>query len=125
MNYYPKAYSPTINWGIYNEPHAIGDFLKAQCHFQKRMKVKPCGVFICEQYPFVAASPDAIVIYDCCGSRPLEVKNPYKHQDMTIKNCAEQKDSCLQVLDIGTVSLKYEHTYYAKFSFRYLPLEQR
>ena len=120
MNYYPKAYSPAINWGIYNEPHAIADFLKAQRGFHKHMKVKPCGVFVCEQYPFVAASPDAIVTCDCCGSRPLEVKNPYKHRDMTIKNYAEQKDSCLQVLDIGTVSLKYEHTYYAQVQLQIL-----
>ena len=27
MNYYPKAHSPAINWGVYNEAGAISDFL--------------------------------------------------------------------------------------------------
>lgn len=61
MNYYPKAHSPAINWGVYNEPFAIANFLKAQRGFHKHMKGNTCGVFVCAQYPFIAASPDAIV----------------------------------------------------------------
>ena len=96
MNYYPKAHSPAINWGVYNEPFAIANFLKAQRGFHKHMKVNTCGVFVCAQYPFIAASPDAIVTCDCCRVRPLEVKNPYKYRHMSIRNYAAQKDSCLK-----------------------------
>ena len=60
MNYYPKTHTPAINWGVYNEPGAISDFVKAQRRYHKNMKVKSCGVFICAQYPYLAASPDAI-----------------------------------------------------------------
>ena len=79
MNFYPKTHTPAINWGVYNEPGAISDFVKAQHRYHKNMKVKPCGVFICAQYPYLAASPDAIITCDCSGDRPLEVKNPLEY----------------------------------------------
>jgi len=120
MNYYPKAHSPAINWGIYNEPHAIADFVKAQRGFHKHMKVKPCGVFVCGQYPFIAASPDAIVTCDCCGDRPLEVKNPFKYRHMFIQNYAAQMDSCLEILENGKISLKYDHAYYTQVQLQIL-----
>ena len=84
MNYYPKAHSLAINWGVYNEADAISDFLKSQRTFHKNMKVRDCGFFVCVQYPYLGASPDAIVTCDCCGKRPLEVKSPFKYRHMPI-----------------------------------------
>ncbi len=120
MNYYPQAHSPAIHWGIYNEPHAIADFLKAQRGFHKHMKVDTCGVFVCAQYPFIAASRDAIVTCGCCGVRPLEVKNPFKYRHMSIRNYAAQKDSCLKILENGTISLRYDHAYYTQVQLQIL-----
>lgn len=120
MNYYPKAHSPAIHWGIYNEPHAIAGFKKAQRGFHKHMNVDTCGVFVCTQYPFIAASPDAIVTCDCCGVRPLEVKNPFKYRHMSIRNYAAQKDSCLKIVENGAISLRYEHAYYTQVQLQIL-----
>ena len=120
MSYYPKAHFPAINWVTYNEPHAIADFVKAQRGFHKHLKVKPCGVFVCGQYPFIAASPDARVTCDCCGDRPLEVKSPFKYRHMSIQNYAVQKDSCLEILENGTIALKYDHTYYTPIQLQIL-----
>lgn len=69
MNYYRNAHSPEINWGVYNEPGAISDFVKAQ-RPHKNMKVTPCGVFICAQYlctlphPLMPLSPVTVVVTD-------------------------------------------------------------
>ena len=123
MNYYTKAHSPAINWGVYNEPGAISDFVKAQRPFHKNMKVTPCVVFICAQYPYLATSPDAIITCDCCGDRPLEVKNPFKYRHMSIQNYARQKDSCLEVKSNGTISLKYSHNFYAQTQLQFLSTE--
>jgi len=63
------------------------------------------GVFITLQFSF------SFCYYSHTGNCQLEnnaskrSRFDYdKHRDMTIKNYAEQKDSCLQVLDIGTVA---------------------
>ena len=109
VNYYPKAHSPVINWGVYNEACAISDFLKSQHIFHKNMKVRECGFFICAEYPYLGVSADAIVTCDCCGKRPLEVKNPFKYRHMPIAEYAKQKDSCLEAHSDGTISLKYNH----------------
>ena len=120
MNYYPKAHSPAINWGVYNEAGAISDFLKSQRTFHKNMRVRDCGLYICAQYPYLGASPDAIVTCDCCGNRPLEVKNPFKYRHMPITEYAKQKDSCLEAHSDGTISLKYDHQYYSQVQLQML-----
>ena len=123
MNYYPKAHSPAINWGVYKEAGAISDFLKSQRTFHKNMKVRDCGFFICAQYPYLGASPDAIVTCDCCGKRPLGVKNPFKCRHMPIAEYAKQKDSCLETHSDGTISLKYNHQYYSQVQLQMLSVE--
>ena len=85
------------------------------------MKVNPRGVFVCGQYPFIAASPDVIVTCGCCGGRPLEVKkNHSKYRHRSIQNYSVQRDSCLEILEIGTISLKYNHTYYTQVQWQIL-----
>ena len=96
MNYYPKAHSPAISWGVYNEAGAISDFLKSQRTFHKNMRVRDCGLYICAQYLYLGASPDAIVRCDCCGNRPLEVKNPFKYRHMPITEYAKKKTAALK-----------------------------
>ena len=87
------------------------------------MKVRDCGFFICAQYPYIGASPDAIVTCDCCGKRPLEVKNPFKYRHMPIAEYAKQKDSCLETHSDGTISLKYNHQYYSQVQLQMLSVE--
>ena len=90
MNYYPKTHTPAINWGVYNEPGAISDFVKAQRRYHKNMKVKSCGVFICAQFPYLAASPDAIITCDFSGDGPLEVKNPLEYANSHSSHCHQR-----------------------------------
>jgi len=124
MNYYPKAHFLAINWGVYNEAGAILDFLKSQRTFHKNMKVRECGFFISAQYPYLGASPEAIVTCDCCGKkRPLEVKNPFKYKHMPIAEYAIQKDSCLETHSDGTIFLKHNHQYYSQVQLQMLSVE--
>lgn len=39
---------------------------------------------------------------------------------MSIQNYAVQKDSCLEILENGTISLKYDHTYYTQVQLQIL-----
>ena len=75
--------------------------------------------------PYLAASPDAIITCDCCGDRPLEVKNPFKYRHMSIQNFAQQKDSCLEVKSDGTISLKYRHQYYGQSQLQMLSVASK
>ena len=119
MNYYPKAHSPAINLGVYNEAGAISDFLKSQHTFHKNMKVRDCGFFICAQYPYLLVP----FLHVTCGKRPLEVKNPFKYRHMPIAEYAKQKDSCLEAHSDGTISLKYNHQYYSEVRLQMLSVE--
>lgn len=51
----------------------------------------PSGFHISYEFPFLGASPDAIVSCDCCETRILEVKCPYcletKTKTMADLNC--------------------------------------
>ena len=97
MNYLPPAHSPAIDWGNYNERYAVNNFEKLIRRKHKTMKIVPCGLILYGQLPIMAASPDGLVTCKCCGTRPLEVKNPFKHRALSIPKFAEQPDSCLQV----------------------------
>ena len=114
MCYTSGAYSPAIHWGKYNEPIAIEKFLKLNRRRHKSMVLKQCGVILVNDMPIIAASPDAIVECACCGSIPLEVKNPYKFRGLSINKLAEQPDSCLQITSCGQIKLKADHPYYCQ-----------
>lgn len=116
MNYGPSAYSPAIHWGRYNEKSALKMFFNTNRTQHKGLKVKDCGLYICNKYPMLAASPDAMITCKCCGPQPypLEVKNPYKYRGLTITALAQQSDSCLEFTFDGQVKLKANHSFYTQ-----------
>ena len=110
--YRPPAYSPAIHWGQYNEDKAIEAFFKCRRSKHKKLKIQRCGVILCDKNPIIAASPDAIVSCSCCGDRPLEVKNPFTHRNLSIPDYTKQPDSCLYFTTTGEINLKRNHDYY-------------
>lgn len=112
MGYRPPAYSPAIHWGQYNENVAIKEFFKCKRSQHKNMKIHKCGVVLWNTNPIIAASPDALVSCSCCGVRPLEVKNPFTHRDLSISQFASQPNSCLHITSSGEIKLKTNHDYY-------------
>ncbi|KAG1650241.1 OTU domain-containing protein [Nymphon striatum] len=65
--------------------------------------------------PFLGASPDGIIMSDCCGLGVLEIKCPYKHRDTLIDIAATQdKAFCLD----NTLTLKKNHQYYSQLQLQ-------
>jgi len=92
-------------------------------HYKKRnmLTVTQTGLYICQQYPFIAATPDGIIHCSCpadsqCTAKGkkgcLEVKNPFTSDK--IADWAEKPSSCLTVNKDGTLKLKNTHQYYAQ-----------
>ena len=65
--------------------------------------VQDSGLFIDPKLPWLAASPDGIVIDKLSGQRMLclEVKCPFKHKDRKVEEaCRKDKDFCLQIQEL-------------------------
>ena len=77
----------------------------------QNLKMKNCGFFICLKYPFLGATPDRILNCECCGTMPLEVKNPFKGRSLPITEYSLLKTGCL-VKHGNDISLKKTHSYY-------------
>ena len=81
----------------------------------KIVQVQSCGMFVDHHNPWLAGSPDAIVIDSsevkyCKGC--LEVKCPYVCHSRSIKDaCKEVNGFCLVVKD-GTLQLSKSHMYF-------------
>nr|XP_018903417.1 PREDICTED: uncharacterized protein LOC109034621 [Bemisia tabaci] len=98
--------SAATDWGNDHEDEALKKFEDV---FGKQ--TKKCGVFIDLERPYLAASPDALVIGE---KAVVEIKCPYSARAMTILEAAEKKrDFCLQRDPAtGTVALKRNHDYF-------------
>ena len=119
----PRRFSsPATTWGIENEAVAIQKYIDHQhsCGANE-LTVGPCGFIVCEQYPFLGATPDGTVYDPTDPEHPfgfLEVKCPYSHKDRTPAEACAMPGFCCQ-LDSQTdgseqVKLRRNHPYYAQ-----------
>lgn len=90
-------------YGNENERNAIRDFEKLAGR-----TVVSCGLFIHQDYPFLAASPDGLVGDDAL----VEVKCPYKGKDLTPEEAIMGKQIQFAVLENGSFALKRTDRYY-------------
>ena len=117
-----KFSSPATTWGIENESKAIQAYVehKKSCGISE-LTVGPCGFFICEDYPFLGATPDSTVYDPSNSSHPfgfLEVKCPYSHRDRSPAEACAIPGFCSQLgtLPDGSnqVTLRRNHPYFAQ-----------
>ena len=99
-------------WGENNEKRARGQFMDTLKHKNEHVNidVMDCGLHICEDKPFIAASPDGIVECDCCGQSVVEIKCPYNHRDKSLKDPI--KGFYLDESTEGGMRLNNNHPYY-------------
>ena len=102
--------TPAVLWGRDNENEAIKNFTDAVTQGHTECKVEKTGMRICEDKPFIGASPDAVVKCTCHGKGVVEVKCPYKYKDSTIAEILASKDSCLN----QSLELKHGHPYFSQ-----------
>ncbi|XP_043975845.1 uncharacterized protein LOC122832807 [Gambusia affinis] len=120
----PKVQTRAMTWGIEKEAEVVRRYqtLKSAA-LGRPVQVLECGLFIDGQRPWLAASPDGIVVDKRSGRRLLclEVKCPYKHRHQSVEDaCRDDPAFCLQLLDGDTpgqapvYALKKSHSYFTQ-----------
>ncbi|XP_033100761.1 uncharacterized protein LOC117104176, partial [Anneissia japonica] len=119
MGYYGNASSPALTWGKVNENIARKQYLAYHRLHNKHSGVscQETGLWINLDCPYVAASPDGVMFCKQCGTGLIEIKNPYTHRHLPIKELACQKGSFLAI-ENGLTQLKRTHAYYAQIQIQ-------
>ena len=68
---------PALKYGRSMESDVANSFEEISKKSHRNVVTKECGLFLCEEIPFVGGSPDPIVGCDCCGQSCLEIKCPF------------------------------------------------
>ena len=96
-----------LQWGCDHESDAMQQYMALT-----GICVEECGVFLTEEYPYLATSPDGIIHLTNEEFGVIEVKCPYKHREHTIADACKDAGFCLYTDESGKVQLKRTHNYY-------------
>ena len=102
-------------WGKENEEAARQEYAELMSDHAD-LEVRSSGLWVCESYPFLGASPDAMVSCTCCGEGILEIKCPYSLREASIKESCGKGDFCLS----AEGELKQSHQYYHQIQLQLL-----
>ncbi|XP_065289012.1 uncharacterized protein [Dermacentor albipictus] len=111
--FYPngKAMSEAIAYGRKHEKDAVDLYVQLQQMRGTNVQSHETGLHIHPQYPFLAASPDRIIVLD--GEEGLlEVKCPLSKKGLTIEEASEDRKFCCALEEDNEVVLKKDHPYY-------------
>ncbi|KAM7309489.1 uncharacterized protein ISCGN_013120 [Ixodes scapularis] len=76
-----KFSTPATRWGLDHEEEAVQSYVGKVKSAHAIFTYRRAGLYLSTRYPHLAASPDAVVQCDCCGSGLVEVKCPYTQRD--------------------------------------------
>ena len=68
---------PALKYGREMEVNAVNKFKCILSETHKNVKIVDCGLYLDEQFPYIGASPDRIILCSCCPKACLEVKCPF------------------------------------------------
>ena len=99
--------TPGLKWGRDNEDRARNEYIKFTNGKHNNLVVRPSGLVIHPNYPLLGASPDGFVCCDCCESRVLDIKCPFKYPatSPTADKPLSDPNFCLQKNAKGDVAL--------------------
>ncbi|KAH7944973.1 hypothetical protein HPB49_003781 [Dermacentor silvarum] len=103
-------------YGIANEAKALQRYEEALRNTGRDVQLQCTGLFVNPEYPWLGASPDAIV-YDPSEDPPwgcVEVKCPYSLKDADSEKLLTARDTCVDFDNLQHPSLKIEHPYFAQ-----------
>ena len=119
---HPKQVStPAMNWGKTNESTALSECTKYyRALGNTNIVVCKAGFVVCEEHPFLGASPDAYVhdphAEDTYGL--AEIKCPFKYRNICPNDAAKESDFCSKIVSTpegrSVLELKHSHAYYAQ-----------
>ncbi|KAH7980458.1 hypothetical protein HPB49_016325 [Dermacentor silvarum] len=107
---------PAVRYGIANEAKALQRYEEALRNTGRDVQLQCTGLFVNPEYPWLGASPDAIV-YDPSEDPPwgcVEVKCPYSLKDADSEKLLTARDTCVDFDNLQHPSLKIEHPYFAQ-----------
>lgn len=112
-------YSPATEWGKANEHTAILHYEEKQrADGHRDLYTSPSGFVVCEEYPFLGASPDAVVYDPSDKANPFglaEVKCPYSCRFITPEEaCSRSSFFCTFDQTTSKVKLARSHPYYCQ-----------
>ncbi|XP_043232089.1 uncharacterized protein LOC122386699 [Amphibalanus amphitrite] len=93
---------PAVRWGKANESQALEKYAEVTGR-----AVQKCGLFVCVDMPFLAASPDGV-----CSDRLVKIKCPYKKEVRESETLLDAGYLPLVKDENGKVSLKESHPYF-------------
>jgi hypothetical protein len=111
--------SEATEWGIQNESVALRRYVELQHHTgHNGLYCSKSGFVISEEYPFLGASPDAVVHDPTNVLEPfgvVEIKCPFSFRKFTPVDAAKSVDFFCEVNSIGgTPKLKQSHQYFCQ-----------
>ncbi|TDH15500.1 hypothetical protein EPR50_G00032170 [Perca flavescens] len=90
-----------MSWGVNMEAKAVRRYQEMKSvALGRSVTVQSCGLFLDDQRPWLAGSPDGIVTDSQTGQwlLCLEVKCPYKHRQRTVEEaCRQDPAFCLEI----------------------------
>ena len=72
---------PALHWGISNEAQARREYLDSAKEHHSNLECSESGLHVNPRFPHLGATPDGVLMCDCCGNGLIEIKCPYKHRD--------------------------------------------
>jgi hypothetical protein len=99
-------------WGLDHEINALTTYQNNMTASHNDFALISCGFYVHTEYPFLGASPDALVECKCCGKGVVEVKCPLTAQESSFADAADKVSFCLEVCSDGKYKLKHQHQYY-------------
>lgn len=101
----------SLKYGRRMEQPAIECYTQIMKRKHKNLSVKPCGLFVSADLPFLGATPDQMVQCACCGQGALEVKCP-----LSCAHMAPSPSTVPYLLqgDNGEITLRKTHAYYSQ-----------
>ena len=103
---YGIPHTAALQWGCDHESDAIQQYV-----LLSGLQVENCGVFLSEQFPYLATSPDGIIPIGNGKFGFIEVKCPYKHRKNSVEVACKDTSFCLLKKD-SEIALNRRHDYY-------------
>ncbi|XP_061195896.1 uncharacterized protein LOC133204152 [Saccostrea echinata] len=103
---------PSIAFGKKYEPVARQQYIDLYKKSHRNLNVESCGLFVCDLYPFMGASPDGKVTCKCCGTGLIEIKCSFTYQNVEPLEACKDDHYHLYIDENNDVRLKQTSPWY-------------
>ena len=87
------SHIPAIKWGIEKEDIVRREYIAKISSMHQGFQCTLTWLVVNPQYPFLGASPDALIKCSCCGQGIVEIKCPYSGQGTHPSKLYKSKNS--------------------------------